>query len=71
MGVEVEHQDDAKGGLPGQAQATNNVNHAGAEPGDEPKLFVQQSRGAAWDTTAAAAADHNDSSGGIGVSSYR
>jgi hypothetical protein len=38
VAVEVQHQDDAKGRLPGQTQAADNVNHAGAEPGDEAKL---------------------------------
>jgi hypothetical protein len=38
VAVEVEHQDDAKGRLPGEAQATDNVDHTGAEPGDEAKL---------------------------------
>jgi len=38
VAVEVEHQDDAKGRLPGQTQATHDVNHAGGEPGDESKL---------------------------------
>lgn len=39
VAVEVQHQDDSKGWLPGQAQAAHDVDNAGAEPGDEAKLF--------------------------------